>query len=346
MRYSLFVFLLLFTSTTQGAEKPVVKLGIVGLDNYQALDFTSQFHNPKAPAELQGIRVVAAYPGGSPDIEESVQSLPKWVEGMKKQGVEIFDSIDKVVERSDAILIMSLDGRAHLKEFQAVVKSGKPVYIGRPMATSLADVLTLFDLAKSNHTPLFSCSQHRFVPGFIGMRNHPEVGKVQGCSVWGGCPNDPLHPDTIWKAVHGVETLYTIMGPGCTSVTRACTEEAEFATGVWKDGRVGTYRGIKKGAITYRAMVFGDKGISPSGDYGYDVPTKWVAPHGEYMAYKGLAIEIANFVRFRQPPVTAEETIEIFTFMEAVHKSKSQGGIPVKLAEVLSETRKKLAAMK
>jgi hypothetical protein len=178
------------------------------------------------------------------------------------------------------------------------------------------------------------------------MRNHPEVGKVQGCSVWGGCPNDPLHPDTIWKAVHGVETLYTIMGPGCTSVTRACTEEAEFATGVWKDGRVGTYRGIKKGAITYRAMVFGDKGISPSGDYGYDVPTKWVAPHGEYMAYKGLAIEIANFVRTRQPPVTAEETIEIFTFMEAVHKSKSQGGIPVKLAEVLSETRKKLAAMK
>ncbi|HEV3383841.1 MAG TPA: Gfo/Idh/MocA family oxidoreductase [Gemmata sp.] len=334
--------LLISNLPLQGQEKAPVKIGIIGLDNYQALDFTTQFHNPKAPVELQGIRVIAAFAGGSPDIEESVQSLPKWVEGMKKQGVEIYDSIAQVVEKSDAILIMSLDGRTHLKDFKAVMKSGKPVYIGRPMATSLADVVAMFDLAKENKVPLFSCSQHRFVPGFSGMRNHPEVGQVLGCDVWGGCPEDPLHPGTIWKAVHGVETLYTIMGPGCTSVARASTTETELVTGVWKDGKIGTYRGIRKGAVGYRAMVFGDKGISPSGDYGYDVPTKWVAPHGEYMGYKGVAIEIAKFARTGKPPVSPDETIEIFAFMEAAHKSEAHDGVPVKLAEVLAETRKKL----
>jgi predicted dehydrogenase len=342
MRYASLLFTGLLASSLPAADKPAVRVGIVGLDNYQALDFTTQFHSPRAPDELQGIRVVAAFPGGSPDIEESVQSLPKWVEGMKKQGVEICDTVDKVVEKSDAILIMSLDGRSHLKDFQAVVKSGKPVYVGRPMATSLADTIAMFDLAGESKTPLFSCSQHRFVPGFIGMKNHPEVGHVLGCSVWGGCPKDPLHPDTIWKAVHGVETLYTIMGPGCASVTRASTDDTELVTGVWTDGRIGTYRGIRKGAVTYRALVFGDKGISPSGDYGYDVPTKWVAPHGEYMAYKALAIEIAKFVRTGKPPVSADETIEIFAFMEAAHRSKARGGGPVNLADLLRETRKKL----
>ena len=227
------------------------------------------------------------------------------------------DSIDQVVEKSDAILIMSLDGRTHLSYFKAVAKAGKPVYIGRPLAASLADAVEIFDLAKEHNAPLFSCSQHRFSPGFIGMRDHPEVGKVLGCSVYGGCPTEPHHPDLFWHAVHGVETLYTIMGPGCESVTRAATSEAEFLTGVWRDGKIGTFRGIRTGAIKYRAMVFGDKGISPSGDYGYDVPTQWVAPHGEYMGYKGVAIQIARFFRTRQPPVSPAETIEIFTFMEA-----------------------------
>ncbi len=322
-----------------GAEP--LRVGVVGLDNYQAVAFTALFHDAKAAGDLQGIRVVAAYPGGSPDIAESVESLPKWTPAMKDLGVAIVDSIDAVAEQSDALLIMSIDGRAHLPQFKAAARTGKPVYIGRPLAASLADALEIFEVAKARQVPLFSCSQHRFSPGFIGMRDHPEVGKVLGCSVYGGCPTEPHHPDLFWHAVHGVETLYTIMGDGCESVTRASTPDAEFVTGTWTDGRIGTFRGIKKGAIKYRAMVFGDKGISPSGDYGYDVPKQWVAPHGEYMGYKGVATEIAKFFRSKQPPVSPAETIEMFAFMEAAHQSSSRGGVPVRLSEVLETARKK-----
>ena len=328
-------------ATLPAAEPAPLKVGIVGIDNYQALAFTELFHDPKAAGDLAGIRVVAAFPGGSPDIEESVQSLPKWRPALEKLGVEMVDTIDKVVEKSDALLVMSVDGRAHLPQFQAIVKAGKPVYIGRPLAASLKDAVAMFGLAEKHNTPLFSCSQHRFSPGFSGMKDHPEVGQVTGCSVYGGCPKEPNHPDLFWHAVHGIETLYTIMGPGCESVTRAVTPDAELLTGVWKDGKIGTFRGIKKGAIKYRAMVFGDKGISPSGDYGYDVPVNWVAPHGEYMGYKGVAIQIAKFFRTRQPPVSAAETIEIFTFMEAAHQSHARGGVPVKLADVLAAVGEK-----
>jgi predicted dehydrogenase len=323
-----------------------IKVGVIGLDNYQALAFTQLFHDPKAAGDLKGIRVVAAYMGGSPDIEESVVSLPKWAPEMKKAGVDILDSVEKVVAKSDALLLMSLDGRAHLPHVRAVAKSGKPVYVGRPLAGSLADVVRILDLAKESKLPLFSCSQHRFSPGFSGMRDHPEVGKVLGCSVWGGCPTEPHHAELFWHAVHGVETLYTIMGPGCESVTMASTPAAELVTGVWKDGKIGTFRGIRKGAVKYRALVFGDKGISPSGDYGYDVPKGWVAPHGEYMGYKGVAIEIGKFFRTKRPPVSPEETLELFTFMEAAHQSKAKGGVPVKLADILAATRKAMAGGK
>jgi hypothetical protein len=127
------------------------------------------------------------------------------------------------------------------------------------------------------------------------------------------------------------------MGPGCVSVTRASTDKAELVTGVWKDGRVGTYRGIRQGALKYSAVVFGSKGVAPAGIYGYAAPVKGVVPPGRYMGYEATAVEIAKFFKTRKPPVSAEETTEVFAFLEAAEESKRQGGAPVKLEAVLAK---------
>ena len=230
------------------AQEPV-RVGVVGLDNYQAVAYTQLFNSPKAEGDLAGLKVTAAVPLGSPDIEESVENLPKWHAQIQKFGVEIVDSIDEVLKRCDVVMIMSLDGRTHLAQATPVLKAGKRLYIGRPLAASLPDAAAIFKLAEETKTPCFSSSQHRFSPGFIGMRKHPEVGKVLGCDVYGGCPTEPHHAELFWHAVHGIDTLYTIMGPGCVSLTCQSTPYAEAITGVWADGRVGTFRGIKQGAL-------------------------------------------------------------------------------------------------
>jgi predicted dehydrogenase len=318
-----------------------VKVGILGLDNYQAVAFTQLFHDPRATGDLAGIRVVGAFPAGSPDIEESVRELPRWTRDIQNYKVPLVDSIDTLLRQVDAVLIMSIDGRAHLGQVKAVLRAGKPVYVGRPLAASLADAVGIFRLAREHKVPLFSCSQHRFSPGFIGMRHHEEVGEVLGCDVHGGCPREPHHPDLFWHGIHGVETLYTIMGPGCVSVTRTATDTADLVTGVWKDGRVGTYRGIRKGALKYSATVFGSKGVAPAGIYGYAAPVKGVVPPGRYMAYEATAREIGRFFKTGKPPVSAEETIELFAFLEAAEESKRQHGAPVKLEMVLARARAK-----
>jgi hypothetical protein len=174
------------------------------------------------------------------------------------------------------------------------------------------------------------------------MRNHPEVGDVLGADVYGGCPREPHHPDLVWHGVHGIETLYTIMGPGCVSVSRAATETADVVTGIWKDGRVGTFRGIRKGAVKYSATVFGSKGVSTAGIYGHGIPVKGIVPTNDrYMGYEGTALEIAKFFKTRTPPVSAEETTEMFAFMEAAEESKRQNGAVMKLEAVLAKARKK-----
>jgi predicted dehydrogenase len=342
MRPLLLIALVGIPASTWGADAKPVRVGILGVDNYQAVEYTQFFNNPKATGDFVGLRVVAAFPGTpSDDIPESVDSFPKWKDAIAKAGVRMVGSVDELLKECDAVMIMSLDGRKHLEQAAAVLKAGKRLYIGRPLAASLKDAVAIMRLAEETKMPCWSSSQHRFSPGFIGMRNHPEVGYVIGCDVYGGCPTEPHHADLFWHAVHGIETLFTIMGPGCISVTCTSTSSAEVITGSWSDGRVGTFRGIKKGALKYSATVFGDKGVSTAGIYGHGVPVKGVVPvNDEYMGYKGIGIEMAKFFKGGVAPVTSAETLEIFAFMEAAHESKRQKGAVVKIAEVLEKARK------
>lgn len=331
--------LLLGVAQSANAAEPV-RVGILAFDNYQSLAFTQVWHKPPEDnPDAGGLKVVAAWRGGSPDIEETQVDIKRWEPRLIDHGVSIEDSIDAVLQKCDAVIIMTIDGRAHLKLAEHALKAGKPTYIGRPMAASLEDVIAIFDLAEKYETPVFSCSQHRYSPGFVDMRNHPEVGEVIGCNVFGGCPTVDHHPDLFWHAIHSFETMYSIMGPGAVSVTRTRTDDAELITGVWKDGRIGSYRGIRRGKPKYSATVFGDKGVAPAGIYGYPAPVNGVVPKSRYKGYENVATEIAGFFKTGKLPIEPSETIELFGFMEAAHESHRRGGVPVRIDEVIARAR-------
>lgn len=335
------VLLLSFLAEINVDAAEPVRVGILGFDNYQSLAFTQVWHKPPEDnPDDGGLKVVAAWRGGSPDIEETLVDIERWEPRLIELGVSIEDSIDAVLAKCDAVIIMTIDGRAHLKVAEHALKARKPTYIGRPMAASLEDVIAIFDLARKYDTPVFSCSQHRYSPGFLDMKNHPEVGEVIGCNVFGGCPTVDHHPDLFWHAIHSFDTLYTIMGPGAVTVTRARTDDAELITGVWKDGRIGSYRGIRRGKPKYSATVFGDKGVAPAGIYGYPAPVNGVVPKSRYKGYENVATEIAKFFKSGKLPIEPEETIELFGFMEAAHESHRRGGVPVRIDEVIAKARK------
>lgn len=309
--------------TTRGeGDAKVLKAGIIGCDTSHVPAFTAEFNHPKAEGDLAFIRVVAAYPGGSPDIPASRDRVEGFTQGLRAQGVEIVDSIPALLEKVDVVLIESVDGRVHLEQARPVIEAGKPLFIDKPLAGSLADAVEIFRLAAEKKVPCFSSSSLRFSPGVFGMRDDPRVGNVLGCLAYSPCEVEPHHPDLFWYGIHGVETLFTIMGPGCKSVVRTHADGVDVVTGTWKDGRIGTFRGIREGSAGFGALVFGDKGIASA---------------GEYAGYKPLCQEIARFFRSGEVPVSPEETLEILAFMEAADESKRQDGRPVTLESVLAK---------
>ncbi len=317
------------SSAIEPAGTPL-RAGIIGLDTSHVTAFTQLLNAPQPRAELAGIRVVAGYPGGSPDIPSSHDRVAGYTKELHDMyGVEIVDSIDEQLKKVDVVLLESVDGRPHLAQARAVFRARKPVFIDKPVAGTLADAIAIYELARESGTPCFSSSSLRLSPGIAGMKNNPKVGDVIGCDAYGPCHLEEHHPDLFWYGVHGVEALYTIMGTGCQSVSRVQTVGTDLVAGIWKGGRVGTFRGLRQGASHYGSTVFGSKGIVAGGsDAGYEP----------------LVVEICKFFRTGKPPVSAEQTTEIFAFMEAADESKRQGGKPVALETVMARARADLAA--
>ena len=308
----------------EDAPKPL-RAGIIGLDTSHVVAFTKVLNNPDAQGDLAGIRVVAAYPGGSPDVAASRDRIEGFTRQLRDEfKVEIVDSIDALIGKVDVVLLESVDGRPHLQQAEPVLKAHKPVFIDKPIAGSLADAVRIFQLAEKYGTPCFSSSSLRFHPAVQALRADPKVGEIVGCDSYGPSPLEEHHPDLFWYGVHGVESLFTVMGSGCTSVARVSTDGTEFVTGTWEGGRVGTFRGIRRGKVDYGVVAFGTKGISLTQGSG---------------GYQPLLVEICKFFRTGRPPVEAKETLEMFAFMEAADESKRRGGIPITIADVMAKAR-------
>ena len=302
------------------AEEGVFRIGMIGLDTSHVIAFTRQINDP---AKNYGCKVVVGYPGGSPDIPSSADRVEGYTRQLREQfSVEIVDSIEELCRKVDGVMLESVDGRPHLVQARPVIAAKKPLFIDKPMAGNLSDVLEIFRLAKENNVPCWSSSSLRFSPGVIGARNNEKIGNVLGCDAYSPCSLEEHHPDLYWYGVHGVEMLFTIMGPGCEAVSRVQTKDTEFVVGVWKDGRIGTYRGLRAGKRDYGARIFGTKGIEPSGGYG---------------GYGPLIEEVIKFFKTGNVPVRPEETIDIFAFMSAADESKAQDGAPVSIASVIEK---------
>ncbi len=309
---------LLLGLEARGEEK-VIKVGVIGLDTSHAPAFVRVMNDASGKDHIPGCKVIAAYPKGSPDIESSVSRVPGYTKDLEGMGVEIVDSIDTLLTKVDAILLETNDGRPHFEQAVPVFKARKPLFIDKPVAGSLLDAIALYKASEKHQVPMFSSSSLRYSPGAQKIRSG-EVGKVFGADATSPASLEATHPDLYWYGIHGVETLFTVMGPGCQSVSRTTSPDFDVAVGLWDDGRIGTFRGARKGPAPYGGMYYAEKGAGPIGDYG---------------GYAPLVKEIVKFFQTGVAPIDPKETLEIYAFMEAADESKRQGGRPVTLESVM-----------
>ena len=315
--YSLLVF-------TPAIAKDPIRIGLIGLDTSHVTAFTKIINDATAKDHIKGAKVVAAFKGGSPDIESSISRVDGFTKTLKQNfGVEICQTIEELCGKVDAVMIESVDGRPHLAQARPVIAAGLPLFLDKPVAGSLSDTLKIYQLAKKAGVPIFSSSSLRYGKTTQAVRGG-SIGKVTYARCSSPAKIEPHHPDLFWYGVHGCESLFTVMGTGCQSVIRKTTPEGLIEVeGNWKGGRTGIFREGK-----------GYFGIARNSK-GEEVAV------GAYDGYAPLVVEVVKFFKTKQPPVSAAETIELFAFMEAADESKRREGKAVTINEVLAKAAQK-----
>ncbi len=299
-----------------------LRVGLIGLDTSHVIAFTRQLNVATNKNHVPGGRVVAAVKGGSQDIESSAKRIDDFTRQLQEEfGVKLVPTVEELCQQVDVVMVESVDGRPHLAQARPVILARKPLFIDKPVAGSLRDALEIYRLAKEHKVPVFSSSAYRFYDSLQEVKK-TNVGQVRTVISHGPAHLEPHHPDLFWYGIHPTEALFTILGPGCESVVRVSTPDTDVVTGTWTDGRLGILVGLRAGPLPHKVTIFGTKGVAEqkgSGDY---------AP---------LLREVMKFFQTGVAPVSPEETLAIFAFMEAADESKRQGGQPVKIADVLAK---------
>ena len=329
MKYLIYLFIVAQTFTAFGQNQPIKRIGIIGLDTSHSNTFASMFNGEKAVPEFADFSVTIAYPWGSKTIEEGYSRVPKFTEQAKALGIKIANSIDELLQEVDFVLLETHDGRLHVEQALAIFKSGKPVFIDKPMAASLADICLLYELSDLYKTPTFSTSSFRYIAPVLTVVSGKR-GPVLGADCFGPCKEESTHPSLYWYGMHTVEMLFTVMGTGCKTVSRTHTDETDVAVGVWNDSRIGVFRGMRTGGnehyYHFGGFAYCEKGAVPLNEYS------------DY-GYPGLMNQIVRFFRTGEIPVDRETTIEVYAFMDASALSLKTGK-PVEIKDVIQKAKK------
>jgi hypothetical protein len=312
---------LLLACGAAGISGADLRIGLIGLDTSHVIAFTKLLNDPNDKNHVPGAKVVAAFKGGSPDIESSWSRVEGYTKQLQTEfGVAILPSIDELCRQVDAVMLESVDGRPHLEQARPVIKAGKRLFIDKPVAGSLHDAIEIYRLAKENKVPCFSASSYRFYDSLVEVKK-ADVGEIRSVISYGPAHLEPHHPDLFWYGVHPTEALFTILGSGCETVVRTATPDTDVVTGLWSGGRIGTLQALRVGQTPHKVIVFGAKAVAEQKESGDD--------------YAPLVRAVIKFLQTGIAPVTPEETLDMFAFMEAADESKRLGGQPVKIKDIM-----------
>lgn len=288
-----------------------IRVGYVGLDSSHCTAFTDLFHSLPT-TDGPSCRVTAAYAGGSDDFPISRDRVAGFTVEMESRGVAMVPSIEELLSCVDAVIVGSVDGRQHLEHARQTFGFGKPIFIDKPLAHKLKNALAIAELGRQTNTIWFSSSALRYQP-VISEIQSVLADDIRGCDVFGPVKTAYGHDELAWYGIHSIEALFTLLGPECERVSLLRTDSTDFVTGIWCDGRIGTFRGLREslGYTQYGLTVVGKHQVAQR-------PLTWV--------YDGLVREIAAFFQTGIPPVANDVTLRIMAFISAAEVSLQQGG--------------------
>ncbi len=161
------------------------------------------------------------------------KSIDDWC---REQNVQKAPDIETVVRECDAIVVLSPDNAdRHESLADLPLRSGKPVYIDKPIAPTLAAAKRLFGKARRHGSPMMSCSALRYGSGLEQALAEKVAGKPVRFASTGGPGVFEVY------AIHQIEMLVMALGTGASRVMQCGNRGAHVMLIDYPDGRRGLF---------------------------------------------------------------------------------------------------------
>ncbi len=226
---------------------------------------------------------------------------------------------EDVIGHVDAVLIATDDGFDHVRRARPFVEAGLPVFVDKPLATSLGDLRTFIAWEKAG-APLLSSS---------GMRYAPELDPhLDGRSELGPLRWVSSITAKTWEryGIHALEPIFRLTGPGFTSVRLESNPGLEVAHLTHCSGTQVTLPIIYNGAATFGTLhLCGQNGQTT------------IRCADTYTTFRRQLVAFVDFLRSEKSAYPFSDTIELMAVIIAGIRSRTDGSRRVEIAEILTQ---------
>ena len=263
--------------------------------------FLDEWHSNNYPTwikEFSNGEMEVAYAYGQIASPHSGMTSARWCE---EHGVTLCETIAEVVEKSDALVVLSPDNcEMHEELCQLPLRSGKPTFIDKTFTPDLATAKRLFALADEHGTPCYSTSSLRYAEEYADVK----TDDIASICCWGSGVIDGY-------AVHMLEPMVMQMKTPAKRVLYSGTEGWYQVTVEFADGRFGSFAGWLPWTA-YQTNIKNSEGC-----LSLAINSDFFLPFSKVMV---------EFFRTREVPVAHEETLQIMAIREAAMEAQKNPG--------------------
>lgn len=226
---------------------------------------------------------------------------------------------ENVIGQVDAVMIATDDGFDHARRARPFVEAGLPVFIDKPLATSLDELRPFIGWQRAGAL-LLSSSGLRYAAELEECRMHLDrLGALRwilglSCKTWER------------YGIHLLEPMYRLVGPGFLSIRLESKPGIEIAHLVHRSGADLTLPVIADGGATFGRMQV----VGTAGEASFKFSDT-------YTNFRRQLVSFIEFVRTRTSPHPFEETVELMTILIAGLRSRAEHSRRVEIAEIRSE---------
>lgn len=217
-------------------------------------------------------------------------------------------TLAQVVRDCDAIIVLSPDNmERHEILADLPLRSGKPVYVDKTFAPTVAAAKRMFSKARRHGTPLCTSSALRFSPDLRTFMADTVGAEPVRLVVSRG------HNDFRKQyAVHSLETLVMMLGTGARRVMQTGTPATPVVAIDYADGRRGV---VELNAKVFQLFVeYGNAGKTATVDIKQDF----------WNSAGGFIPSLLSFLETGKSPAPEAQTLEIMALIEAGSKAMAK----------------------